>query len=548
MGISSPLYQLVLGLIVLGLLVTNSALNLITHPNRVRALALNLGLGAFVYLNWKHGFIRADGHQIGFHFAALTVAVASSVLLEDSAALRRWKLTVLICIGIVSTTTVNFILPGLTTGALGNVQHRVNTNILHLFNLESSRAVYDSRLEGEKAFGDLQRTRTLIGSDTVDVLGFEQSIAILNDFNYQPRPIFQGYSAYTPYLSLANYDYFASEQAPEYALFKLQSVDNRLPTMDDPHVLRLLIQRYKYLYTELGYTVWKKNSGTFDEKENMPEFVRSVDGMVGKPIDLSDLSQKKVWVEIEYHHNLLGKLRSFFFKPVFVQLRITDVDGVESVHRLPQLVGRTGFMLNPVINDMLDYMRAAGGTPKRRVKSIKIETTPQNLDFLKDKVEVKFSLIPESNAGEEYFKSADQALFNMFIDTPSYYSAFIPPHENIIERRRIMVMHAPSEMVFDVPSGAGELNGYFGFVSGAYSESGKTNGAQFTIVWSDGASDPVILLERFLDPVKKLTDRGIQKFHVKLPSSRGQVTLTIGPGPFNEFAFDWTGWSGIEFK
>ena len=108
-------------------------------------------------------------------------------------------------------------------------------------------------------------------------------------------------------------------------------------------------------------------------------------------------------------------------------------------------------------------------------------------------------------------------------------------------------MHAPSEMVFEVPSGAGEINGAFGFIPGAYSSGGRTNGAEFVIYWN-GGGEPVILLERFLDPVNRISDRGLQKFSFKLPKSTGRVSLRVNPGPYGQFAFDWTGWTGIEFK
>jgi hypothetical protein len=135
----------------------------------------------------------------------------------------------------------------------------------------------------------------------------------------------------------------------------------------------------------------------------------------------------------------------------------------------------------------------------------------------------------------------------MFVDAPISYEALNPPNEETIDKRRVIVMHAPSEMVFDVPSGAGELNGAFGFIPGAYSNGGRTNGAEFVITWSN-TGEPVILLERFMDPVNRLSDRGLQKFNVKLPKSTGRVTLRVNPGPYGQFAFDWTGWTGIEFK
>ncbi len=392
------------------------------------------------------------------------------------------------------------------------------------------------------------KSKVEVDSASVDVLGFEQSVAIFNGFNYQARPVFQGYSAYTPYLSRLNYDYCSGENAPDYVLFKLQTIDSRLATMDDPHALRILIQRYKYLFSEQGFTIWQRKPGAFDADTYEPKFIRQTIARPSEPIDVSDLNDQLIWVEIDYKFNFLGKLRRFFFKPPLVHLRIIDEDDVESVHRLPGPIGRAGFMLNPVINDLLDFMRAAGGTPKRRVKAIVIETAPQDLDCLKKEIAVSFSSMPPSDAGTSYFQESDQAMFHMFVDAPATYSAFQKPNEEVIDSRRVMIMHAPSEMVFDVPSGAGEINGYYGFVEGAYSNGGKTNGATFSVIWADGNNEPIVLHERFLDPRHKVNDRGLQKFHAKVPQGRGMVYLQIGPGPFNEFAFDWTGWSGIEFK
>jgi hypothetical protein len=359
--------------------------------------------------------------------------------------------------------------------------------------------------------------------------------------------VFQGYSAYTPYLSRLNYDYYASDRAPEFVLFKLQTIDGRLHTMDDPHALRMLIQRYTYQFTEQGFTLWQRKPGPFDAAAYEPKPVRSATIRLGQKLDVSDLAQQHLWVEINYRLSLLGKLRRFFFKPPLVQMRIVDDRGFETIHRLPQPIGRAGFMLNPVTDDLLEFMRAAGGSPKRRVASIMVDSASHDRDCLQDDIEVQLSSVPSSDAGVNYFKEADKSLFHMFVDTPSSFQALNPPNEDLIDKRKVMIMHAPSEMTFDVPAGATELHGAYGFIPGAYSNGGRTNGAEFVVYWSVGG-EPVILHERFLDPVKMMNDRGLQKFSVRLPKSSGQVHLRINPGPYGEYAFDWTGWTGIEFK
>src|SRR5690606_18800970 len=73
MGFASPSAQLYLGLAVVALMLAYLLVNTITSTDRVRNAALTLGALAYLYLNWKHGFIRADGHQIGFYYAVLTI-------------------------------------------------------------------------------------------------------------------------------------------------------------------------------------------------------------------------------------------------------------------------------------------------------------------------------------------------------------------------------------------------------------------------------------------------------------------------------------------
>ncbi|MDB6115466.1 MAG: hypothetical protein JWQ62_2411, partial [Lacunisphaera sp.] len=547
MGFSCPPRQLYLGLTVAALVLAYLALNLATHPARLRGLALTLGALAYLYLNWKHGFIRADGHQIGFYYAVLTILATSPLLLEGTPRFLQWKIPVAVLAGVLSLISLELVLPGLVRGTLGIAQGAVDLNVQFALGKAYTRDIYEGRLEAERNNYDLPKAKAIVKRASLDVLGFEQAIALYNGFNYQPRPVFQGYSAYTPYLSQLNYEFYASDRAPEFVLFKLQTIDGRLATMDDPHALRLLTQRYAYLFSEQGFTLWQRKPGAFDAAKFDPAPLRAGVHRFGENISVADVADRNLWVEIRYHFSLLGKLRRFLFKPPLVELHITDDKGKETIHRLPEPIGRAGFMLNPVVNDMLDFMRANGGVPSRRASSIRIDTAPQDRDCLQEEVEVALFTLPPSDAGKEYFKNADKAKFHMFKDAPMSYEAHNPPNEDLIDKTPVMILHAPSQMVFEVPAGATMMQGAFGFVAGAYSNGGKTNGADFGIYWSDG-NDTTALLERFLDPVTRVKDRGLQKFSVKLPQGKGHVTLKVGPGPYGEFAFDWTGWTGIEFK
>lgn len=547
MGFSCPPTQLYLGLTTLGLVVAYAALVWFTAVDRIRSATLVLGLGMFIHLNWKHGFIRPDGHQIGFYFAALTVAVAGSLLLDDASGWSRAKRAVQIAIGLLALVAMEQPLPGVVRGALGGAQAKLDRAVLFALGHSRTRELYDRRLQSQREKSALTHTKVIVKDASIDVLGFEQGVALFNGFNYQPRPVFQGYSAYTPYLSRLNRDYLASPRAPRYVLLKVQTLDGRLETMDDPEVLQILMQRYTYLLTENGFTLWQLDEAPYDPVIQGPQPIRNTVLKLGETLDLADLKDQQVWVHIEYRLNWLGQLRRFFFRPPAAELRVTDHDGNVAHYNLPQPIGRTGFIINPLVNNLLDYMRMAAKRPEHHAKSIALVVATQDRDCFVDEARVEFFRLPPRESAAAYFKVPENSFFSMFIDAPVAYQALNPPNGDLIDGQPVMVLHAPSEMTFEVPAGARELRGAFGFLPGAYLEGGNTNGAKFQI-YSQDQSEPVILLDRFMTPKTTMDDRGLQPFRVRIPEGTHRLYLRVTAGPYGDFAYDWTAWTAIEFQ
>lgn len=547
MGFSCPPAQLYFGLVTLGLVVTYAALVWLTSADRIRGAALVLGLGIFVYLNWKHGFIRPDGHQIGFYFAALTVAVAGSLLLGESGRWQPAKRAVQIAIGLVSLVALEHPLPGVARGALGGAQARLDSAVAFALGRSHTRGLYDLQLQSLREKTALVHTKAIVNDASIDVLGFEQGVALFNGFNYQPRPVFQGYSAYTPYLSRLNRDYLASPEAPRYLLLKLQTLDSRLETMDDPEVLQLLMQRYTYLLTENGFTLWQLSDAPYDPFAQGPQPIRQATLQLGETLDLSDLKEEHLWVRVDYRLNWLGHLRRFFFRPPAAALRVTDNEGNVADYNLPRPIGRTGFIINPLVNNLLDYMRMAAKRPEHHAKTIALVVAPQDRDCFLDEARVELFRLPPRESAAAYFKVPENSFFTMFINAPVAYQALNPPNGDLIDGQPVMVLHAPSEMTFEVPAGAKELRGAFGFLPGAYLDGGNTNGAQFQI-YSQDQDEPVILLDRFMTPKTTMSDRGLQPFKVQIPEGTRRLYLRVTSGPYSDFAYDWTAWTAIEFQ
>lgn len=549
MGFPAPLSPLWKGLVVLFTLIAYAGVHLWLNPDKPRAIANDLLLGAFVYMNWKHGFVRADGHMIGFFYCALLPMVAYPTLLDDPDRFRRSHRWIFIGAMFMSLWGLENALWGVVRQSMQLFQAKVWDNVEWAFQWEHTRQRYRDRLTVARIASDLYQTREIIGQAPVDVLGFEIGVAVFNKFNYRPRPVIQSYSVFNPELDRLNYDYYASDQAPEYALVKFQAIDNRLLTMDDAHVQVLLAHRYQFLRSEKGFQLWKRNPGSFDKASIEPTLLRSETVAINQTLEVADLAKQPLWLRIDLQPSFLGKLRSFFYKPPQVWLTIEDNTGLKREYLMPVPQGRTGFIVNPVIDDMVGYMHFASDTIQRRVNSIMLRLAPEDAKYFADSALVELSALKPATSAIKFFSSVNERLFHMFKSYPVAYEAAEPFSETIMEGKDVAIMHAPSQMIFDLPKGAKRISGAFGMMEGTYTNGGKSNGAQFIVYWSNG-TNRIDLFQKILDPLNKPEDRGLHTFGASLEGipAGGRLYLDVDPGPFKNYAWDWTGWTDIRIE
>lgn len=117
-----------------------------------------------------------------------------------------------------------------------------------------------------------------------------------------------------------------------------------------------------------------------------------------------------------------------------------------------------------------------------------------------------------------------------------------------IGNTRVRLVHAPGQMIMNVPTGARILRGQFGFPPEVVDFKPTTDGARFRIFWSDGLRR-IELLNRNLDPVGIAADRGLQNYELSLPTiasgRSGRLVFVTETGPTT--SLDWTCWSDVQF-
>jgi hypothetical protein len=547
MGLPTSTWALACGLPILLGLVAYAMIHLAACADRYRALARCLVLGAFVYINWKHGFIRADGHLIGFYIAALVPITAFPALLDDPPKIHwlRWVFFV---------PAIGVCLAGLqdplpVTRNIVNIVHERIVNTVHnTLNIGTHLANCREKLRAQREEWDLPLTRVLVGKSPIDLITYNTAIVLHNRFNYQPRPVLQSYLAYTPGLIELNAAHYASERAPDFVLFKLEVIDGRYPPLDDSRLLYLFMHRYEYVHTEKHYQLWRRKPGSFDAAGIAPRPLRTTEINLNQPHQLGAEAGKLLWARVEIRRSLLGRLHDFLYKASFVQIRLLDDKGRESYFRLPLPQARAGFMLSPVIDDDASYMRFASGQDQRSVRELSIIVAESDRKFFNPSVQLELSELTPSQAGEKFLRQIKNAEFPGFKDVPASHEAKTPISVADLDGRKAVVLHAPSEMVFRIPRSARHVTGFYGYLPGAYQNGGKTNGAEFVIYWSNG-SEKNVLFRQYLNPVENPADRGWHNFEAPLPERPdGRLYLQVLPGPEGNIAWDWTVWGEIDLR
>jgi hypothetical protein len=310
-----------------------------------------LGLAAGYWISWKHGMIRADDHVnlffgfslLGFvSFPAFHRALGGARITQFLSAVGG-----LLCLAGISVQSSSF----LTQGPTYFISHLVRTTRSLMF-LTSYRTEMNASLSLQKQRFECPRIKAEVGKSTVDVFGHYQGIALLNDLNYHPRPAFQSYNAYTPFLIRTNADFYRSDAAPSFVISTLYSIDYRLPTLDDSEALRVLLLDYELVLQENGFLLWRRLALRRAASEEVTE-LETREIVLGQAVPLTD---GNVWCVMDIKESTLGKLRSFLYKPPILFISVTDKDDRSTVYRILPSIARCGFILDPHLQSQADII------------------------------------------------------------------------------------------------------------------------------------------------------------------------------------------------
>lgn len=371
MGLPGPPVETGGYALVAALAVAAQALRL-RDRNRVGALLGASALAGLLALVGKAAFARHDWHASAAWSTALPLAMLlclrARAAKSDGAARMAAAAALLAALGFA---------PAWVSEARIDAAYRNPLSALPGRAAAMGRAL-SGRAEPAPAFerarGELAR-RTPLPAEAgpSDWLGYHQAILLASGLEYAPRPVFQGYSAYTEELARLNADHLAGPRAPRSVFLHLAALDDRYPSLDDAAALPVLLEGYDS--TRLGEELlWLRRRS--QPRALRREDLGSADGELGRWIEVPNAAGgAAIWVEIGLRPTTAGALLSLALRPPRLELETRDASGGIARHRLIAELAASGFLLSPRLATTAHFAELAEGRPApagRRVVALRV--------------------------------------------------------------------------------------------------------------------------------------------------------------------------------
>ena len=243
-----------------------------------------------------------------------------------------------------------------------------------------------ARLGGASSLEETFRARmtTIASSQPVpkldgsaDLYSYQQAFLLASPNVWSPRPVIQSYAAYTPALLEMNARHLQGPRSPDHILFRIEPIDGRLPSLDDGLSWPVLLTRYATRDAIGAFVHLARREGGsappsfetvyqgvhhFNEDIEIPPRCRS--GVCGIRRRSQPLGPS-AWTGCS------SGLKSTSAWPL--------VDGRTALYRFVSGMGRTPFLISPMVTHDRDFVLLSSGNlgylDANRVKSVRLVTT-----------------------------------------------------------------------------------------------------------------------------------------------------------------------------
>lgn len=361
-GPYTPLYAALIML--LGFALLAAALYL----KRDNVLPAAVAILAPLFLEFKHSFVRQDGHvEIFFKLAPL--ALGALLLFVDLKPKRLFSGYS----GYVLVAAVALIAMPWLFAESGSYYYQYfdwEPSDSPFSNVENVGALMDfpaferqaraSQDQDFSATGHLPpELLSRVGDHSIAIYPVKMVYAAMNPIRFTPFPVIQAYSAYTPYLDGWDAEFLDNPRRPDFVLFEWHPIDGRHPLLDCPQTALALYRNYEF---DSAYgTILLLHARSKPLPSGM-QLVERTTMTLGKMLDdtkmamgqpLHFATRNPISVRVFLDYTLQGRLADLFFRvpPVYA---ILSGPQKKAYWRIPPRVISGGIPLSLIPLDLED--------------------------------------------------------------------------------------------------------------------------------------------------------------------------------------------------
>lgn len=410
-----------------------------------------------------------------------------------------------------------------------------------LANGEQVRERLELELDHVRSRFDLPKVRALVGERSIDLLGDEQGLLVLNRLEWRPRPMFQAYSAHSGALRERNAEFLRGFDAPDFLLQRLTAIDSRYAPCTDTEAFVELLVNYSPRFAERSFLLWERKPAS-ERRALARKDLLERDLAFGEWLDLTEWHGQDLGFSVQVNASLQGRARAVLAAAAPVQLELHLDDGrVHSFRMFPSLLEHE-LPLSPTFVGQQEVIEWALGNPVRP-KALRVVAAPDYAGDFAPTARVRLTRL-EGLPSRAFAGEPDELRWSMFTERPTSVRASPHLRRERFGERETLVVYAPSELRFRVEPGRYRLRALVGVGEWSWKSSERTDGfsveARFT-----GRDEP--LWQHDFDPAQREEDRPPRVVQAVFRAREaGEVVLSTSPGPRGDITGDAVWWTAVE--
>lgn len=316
--------------------------------NRAASWAVWLSFALFFFMAFRAGFARHDIHAT---IAAQALLLGGVVLFGLLTGRFRHVLLLFALLGAYSIEN-NHPQPG--WGQILSVDNlRQRLGDLQQTMIQFSGQGIPLSEQYTRTMQEIARAAPLPQLDGLtDLYAYQQVHLLASGNTWNPRPTLQSHMAYSPVLAQLNRQHLLNAQGPNHLVFQVETIDKRLPSLDDGTSWPALLTNYRPTQLAGPWLVLRRQPGPPVLPRSVP--ISTETFRLGQTIRLPQ-QQGLLMARLDIQPSWLGNLANLAYRTAQLTITLELENGQVRQYRLIRGMAQAGFMLSPLVEDTSDF-------------------------------------------------------------------------------------------------------------------------------------------------------------------------------------------------